>query len=114
MVVMCINFWLGMSLGHTAALDHWVIIELYDVVLLRGAGTAAVGDNITLWGSVDILITTLIYSLSGVHVIVHETLALEEVLATLLLLLGLHALAQLLDEPEDLVRIKREWLPVDA
>jgi len=81
---------------HPAALDHWVLIELdYIGVLLGGART-----DVALLRAVDVLV-----ALDGgcrVHVIVDETLALEEVLATLFLLLALHSLSQLLHQPQDL------------
>ena len=111
--MMSVGFSLSMSLGRASALDHWVLIELYDVLLGR-AGAAAVRHDVPLWGAVDVLITALIDSGSRVHVIVDETLALEEVLAALLLLLAEHALAQLLDQLEDLTRIKGERLPAGA
>ena len=75
---------------HAPTLDHWVLIELDNVgVLLSGA---AARNDVALLRAVEILIA--LYGGGCVHVIVDETLALEEVLAALFLLLAHHALSQ--------------------
>jgi hypothetical protein len=88
---------------HAPTLDHWVLIELDYVAGLLGR--AATRNDVALGRAVEVLVA--LDSRGGVHVIVDETLALEEVLAALFLLLALHALAQLLHQPQDLQRQTR-------